>query len=350
MAESFPILAGLFLIGIGLVAVFFGYRFFRILLPFFGGIAGFVIASNLFPNNWFLALIIGIGIAIVLAIFAYWVWSVFFTISGAIAGASLGASIANSLNLWDWVSWLLVLGMGILFAILVWRFRDEMVIVITSLAGAGLVADGLRGVFGEGTFRDLLWWGVFFVLAAVGIVFQWRRWLRYQMYRDVSKKAQAAVASGTAATAVAKTSTAAAPVASTGTAATSAATTAAAATAATAAAAAAAAAKKSADAADAAAAATKAATVDVTETASAAVAGTAAAVAGAPKLTAEEKQAALNAHLDAILSDDGDRSNLKEGVEFLKDLSPDQAAKLKADGTVIVADILRRGATKQGRA
>jgi len=328
-------LTGLVLIGFGLVAVFFGYRFFRLLLPIFGGVAGFVIASNLFPNSWFLALLFGIGLAIVFALLSYWIWSFFFTISGAVAGASLGASIANSLNLWNWVSWLLVIGLAILFGFLVWRFRDEMVIVITALAGAGMVSDGLRTMFGTGTFRNLMWWVVFFVLAALGILFQWSRWLRLQWYRQIGEAAQEAVDSGAAAELAAQARAASVPAATTGAAVAGGAAAAAATAAATAKREAAAAEEK-------AAAATRAAAVEISETA---------AGVEAPALTAEEKRAAVAAHLDELLSGgEGDRSNLAEDVQFLKDLGPDQAAKLQAAGASIVADILRLGATKEGRA
>jgi predicted flap endonuclease-1-like 5' DNA nuclease len=335
-------LTGLFIIGIGLLAVFFGYRIFRILLPFLGGIAGFIIGQNLFPGNWFLALIFGIAIAIVLALLSYWVWSFMFTISGAVAGASLGAAIANSLNLWDWVSWLLVIGLAILFFILVWRFRDEMVIVITALAGASLVSEGLRLMFGEGTFRNILWWGVFFVLAAIGIVFQWSRFLRLQMYRQIGEAAEKAVASGATADLAAPARAAAASTTATGVAVAGGAT--------AAAAAAATAAKREADQAAAATAAAAGEAAAATRAAAADVSTTAAAAVAAPKLTAEEKQAALDAHIDTLLSGEGDRSNLKEGVEFLKGIGPVQAEKLKAAGVTLVVDILRKGATPAGRA
>ena len=39
-----PIIAGLGLIILGLVGAFFGYRIFRVLLPIYGGVAGFLLA------------------------------------------------------------------------------------------------------------------------------------------------------------------------------------------------------------------------------------------------------------------------------------------------------------------
>ncbi len=404
-------LIGLLLVGLGLVAVFFGYRFFRILLPFFGGIAGFIIAANLFPNSFVLSLIVGVVIGILLALFAYQAWSVLFTISGVIAGASFGAAIANTLNLWNWVSWLLVIGMAVVVGWLVWKFRDEMVIVITALAGASLVSDGLVRMFGEGTFRTLLWWIVFFALAALGIVFQWGRWLRYNWYRDLGRNVDAAITSAAATDALAKSRAAAAPAVSTGAAvATDAAgaATAAAAEAKRKAAAAAATSQLEADAAaaklraDQAAAAREAdlaaaqlkadqaaiarevdaagaeagreadiattrlqtdaveITDDIAEVADNAndavvvisdtTAATAVALGGADALTPAEKLAALNAHLDTLLNAEGDRSNLHQPVDYLKDINPAEAAQLKGDAVVIVVDVLRRGATQQGRA
>jgi predicted flap endonuclease-1-like 5' DNA nuclease len=316
---------GILLIGFGLLAAFFGYRFFRFLLPVFGGFAGFIIASNLLPNNWFLAFIVGIGIAIVLALLSYWIWSFMFTISGALSGAALGAAIANTLNLWDWVAWLIVIGAAILFGFLVWKFRDEMVIVITSLAGAGMVADGLRTWFGDGTIRDIIWLGVFIAVAVLGILFQWRAWLKYNLYRDINRAKAEYVASGKAADLSAQARTAAPAVA---------------AGAATATAASKAAAADATAAATTVAVATKAAAVDVTAAAAETVA----------KLTPEEKLAALNKHLDELVATGAAPSTLSDRVSELKDVSPDQEAKLKGAGLALVVDILRRGATKTGRA
>ena len=103
-----PFLTGLLLILAGLAGLFWGYRIFRILLPIIGGIAGYLIAAALFPNSLLLALVIGLVLAVAVAIFAYAAWSLMVTVSGAILGGSLGAAIAQGLNLWTWLGWLLI--------------------------------------------------------------------------------------------------------------------------------------------------------------------------------------------------------------------------------------------------
>jgi hypothetical protein len=83
--------AAIFLVG-GVVACFFGYRLFRIVLAIFGFIIGAALASSLFgvSDTWAMvaAWIIGglLGAAVLMA--AYFV-------GVALVGASLGATIAN---------------------------------------------------------------------------------------------------------------------------------------------------------------------------------------------------------------------------------------------------------------
>ncbi len=59
-----PFFVGLILLAGGLAGVFWGYRIFRILLPIFGGFAGYLIAMALFPASWVLALVIGFGLVL----------------------------------------------------------------------------------------------------------------------------------------------------------------------------------------------------------------------------------------------------------------------------------------------
>ena len=176
-----PFLVGLLLLAAGLAGVFWGYRIFRILLPIFGGFAGYLIALALFPNNLILALVIGFGLAFVLVLLAYTAWSIMVTISGVILGGSLGAAIAEGLNLWNWLGWIVILVLAVLGGILVWKIRDEVVIILTAITGAAFVATGLRAWFGEGTVRSTLWFVIFIVLAIIGIAWQWRRYRHLEL-------------------------------------------------------------------------------------------------------------------------------------------------------------------------
>ncbi len=171
-----PILVGLILLAGGLAGVFWGYRIFRIILPIMGGFAGYLIAIVLFPDSWVLALAIGFGLALLFVLLAYTAWSLMVTISGVILGASFGAAIAAGLDLWNWLGWIIILGLAVVGGYLVWKIRDEVVIILTAITGAAFVATGLRIWFGEGTIRSFLWFVIFIVFALVGIAWQWRRY------------------------------------------------------------------------------------------------------------------------------------------------------------------------------
>jgi phosphotransferase system glucose/maltose/N-acetylglucosamine-specific IIC component len=70
-----PFLTGLLLVLVGLAGVFWGYRIFRIILPIYGGVAGYIIAYNwLGQTSWVLALIVGVVLAIILALTALGVY------------------------------------------------------------------------------------------------------------------------------------------------------------------------------------------------------------------------------------------------------------------------------------
>ena len=171
-----PFLVGLILLAGGLAGVFWGYRIFRVILPILGGFAGYLIAIVLFPDSWVLALAIGFGLALLFVLLAYTAWSLMVTISGVILGASLGTAIAAGLDLWNWLGWIIILGLAVVGGYLVWKIRDEVVIILTATAGAAFIATGLRIWFGEGTIRSFLWFVIFIVFALVGIFWQWRRY------------------------------------------------------------------------------------------------------------------------------------------------------------------------------
>jgi predicted flap endonuclease-1-like 5' DNA nuclease len=357
-----PFLTGLLLILAGVAALFWGYRIFRILLPIIGGLAGYLIAAALFPNSLFLALLIGFILAVALAILAYVAWSVMITISGAILGGSLGAAIANGLNLWNWLGWILIIALAVVGAILVWKLRDEVVIILTAIVGAGFIADGLRAWFGPGTIQGLIWTIIFIVLAVIGIVWQWRRYRHLGLlgFGGPTEKPVAEPAPSRMAPAVevgAPAVEAGAPVAAVGAAAVAAGVVAA---------------EKAAEpaveveapvvAAGAAAVAAGAVAAEAEEpaveveapvvAAGAAVAAAGEAVADEAATTAGAAEAAVAAPLkglEATLSA-ADLGNLREKVDFIEGIGPAFAAKLNEAGILSVMDLLQRGATRKGRA
>ena len=344
-----PFFVGLLLVLAGLAGVFWGYRIFRILLPLIGGIAGYLIAAALFPGSLFLALAIGFGLAVVLAIVAYAAWSVMVTISGAILGGSLGAAVADGLDLWKGplgtlLGWAMVIVLAAVAAFLVWKLRDEVVIVLTAIVGAGFVASGLLRWFDSGPIRTPLWIVIFIVLAVVGIVWQWRRYRHLGLlgFGGPAEKPGAQPAAEPAATRAAPAietgapAVEGAPVAALGAAAVVAG---------------AVAAKEEPPAAEVAAPVVEAeAPVAAVGVAAAVGAGEAAGAEPAPTVDAAE--AAVAAHLkqlEATLSA-SDLGNLREKVDFIEGVGATYGAKLNQAGIVTVMDLLQRGATRKGRA
>ena len=364
-----PLLVGFLLLVAGLAGVFWGYRIFRFLLPVIGGVAGYLIALALFPNNLFIAIVVGFGLAILFAILAFAAWSVMIAISGAVLGAALGVAIASGLNLLAWLGWLLILGLAVIGAILVWKIRDEVVIILTAVTGAAFVATGLRVWFGAGTIRSLFWWAIFILLAFVGIVWQWQRYRHLKLLGaggpaetpGVKPVAPAVAASAPVAAPAVAAAPAAAAVAATAVVAESRAeeipvveeAVAAEAEAPVAEVAAAAEAEVAAVEVEAA-----APVAEVAAVAAAAVVAEAAEEApveeaAVPEVVLEEKAVeTVGAGLDELEGSlDGTQlAAFQEKVGFVEGIGPTYGMKLNEAGIETVMDLLRRGATRKGRA
>ena len=223
---------------------------------------------------------------------------------------SLGVAIAQGLNLWTFLGWIIVLALAVLGGIVVWRIREEAVIILTAIAGAGFVADGLRLWLGLGSFLTYIWLVIFVVLAIVGIAWQWRRYRHLELigFGGPAEKPRAAQAVPAAPAApMAAAPMAAAPAA---------------------------------------------------PMAAAAVAATA--VAAAEPEPAEEpvafetpvEEAAVAGVMEEpeVTSDGTEMAALQEKVGFVEGIGPAYGAKLNEAGIVIVLDLLNRGATRKGRA
>jgi predicted flap endonuclease-1-like 5' DNA nuclease len=184
------ILTGLALLVAGFVSAFFGYRLFRILLPIYGGIAGFMLAWGwLGQNAWFLALIVGVVLAVVLGILAYTIWSILIGLGGIVFGVTIAALIATTLGLGTWLAVILAVVLAAVFGFLFVVIRNPMVMIVTAIAGGAAVARGIGELLGlqsgldkastsNPTWLVLLLAVVFVVVAVVGGLFQWRRYRR----------------------------------------------------------------------------------------------------------------------------------------------------------------------------
>src|ERR1044071_6190246 len=139
--------AAIFLVG-GLVACFFGYRLFRVVLAIFGFIFGAALASSLFgvSDTWAMvaAWIIGglIGAAVLMA--AYFV-------GGALVGASLGVTIANiffAAGERD-PKFLVVVASAVIGAVAAMYLQRYFIIVGTAFGGAWTIIVGAMAAIGD---------------------------------------------------------------------------------------------------------------------------------------------------------------------------------------------------------
>jgi hypothetical protein len=167
----------------GLASCFYGYPLFRIFLILAGLIYGYVLGLFFTPGiqPW-LALLIGVGAAVVLALLAYPLWS----IGVIVIGAALGFMILGALGLALNLSQGAVILVGTLGAALVgflfYGVRDMFVMLATAFSGAaqtvyglGLLLPALTLGGGRANFLAIV---AIMVLGGVGFATQ------YGMFKD----------------------------------------------------------------------------------------------------------------------------------------------------------------------
>lgn len=131
----------------GVTLLVYGYPLFRLLLPIFGFMIGFVVGFSLVPpEQWLLALIISIGLAIALGALAMVAWSVVVGLAGVIFGAGLGFGLGVALG--GNGIWLAIIG-AVVGGLIFYRFRDLAVILFTALNGAWMLVAGGAELLGQ---------------------------------------------------------------------------------------------------------------------------------------------------------------------------------------------------------
>jgi hypothetical protein len=162
---------------VGLVSCFYGYPLFRMLLIVAGLIYGYVLGQTLAPaSSPWLSLACGIGFAVVLAVFAYPLWSIGVVLVGAALGFVLLHFIGAALNATPAIIILLGVMGAIVFGILFYNVKDLLVIVATAFNGAALAVFGLSWyipvmAFGGGR-ANILDIVVMMVLGGLGFALQ----------------------------------------------------------------------------------------------------------------------------------------------------------------------------------
>jgi hypothetical protein len=144
---EFGLLGLLLFAAFGVTLLVYGYPLFRMLLPIFGFMIGFVVGYSLVPpDQWLLAMMVSIGLAIALGALAMVAWSLVLALAGIIFGAGLGLGLGVALG--GTGIWLAIAG-AVVGGLLFYRFRDLMVILLTALNGAWMLVAGAAEVLGQ---------------------------------------------------------------------------------------------------------------------------------------------------------------------------------------------------------
>ena len=131
----------------GITLLVYGYPLFRLLLPIFGFMIGFVVGYSLIPpEQWLLALVISVGLAIALGALAMVAWSLVIGLAGIIFGAGIGLGLGVALG--GNGIWLGIVG-AIIGGLIFYRFRDLAVILFTALNGAWMLVAGGAELLGQ---------------------------------------------------------------------------------------------------------------------------------------------------------------------------------------------------------
>ncbi len=167
---------------VGLISCFYGYPLFRTLLILAGLFYGYLLGQILAPvNHPWLSLAVGIGAAVVLAVFAYPLWSIGVILVGAALGFMLFHFLGAALNISPTAIILLGIAGAAMFGILFYHLKDLLVMVATAFNGAALVVFGLSwhipalAFGGKANILDVL---IMVVLGGLGLA------LQYSMFRS----------------------------------------------------------------------------------------------------------------------------------------------------------------------
>jgi hypothetical protein len=191
------ILIGILALVVGLVFCFRGYLAMRVVMPIWGGFAGFMLGAGLvdsFTDEGFLGSVlgwvVGIALALLFALLAYFYYEVSVVIAMAAIGFVLGTAVMVALGVtWSWVIVLVGVAVGAILALLavVADLPMALLTILTALAGASAAVTGLMLIFGVISLQDFdsvatterldddWWWYVILaVLVVAGIIAQIR--------------------------------------------------------------------------------------------------------------------------------------------------------------------------------
>ncbi len=191
------IVGGMILLFLGSLVAFAGYRLFLFLLPIYGFFVGLSIGAHsvqaLFGDGFLsttTSWVVGFFTGLLFAVLSYLFW----VVAVAIVAGSLGyALVAGFFGLFgadlDVLVWIVGVAVGIVFAIgaVVLNLQKPVVIVSTALLGAWSIVGTFLFLFTSATAEKIaedgpkivlddhpLWFIIFVVVAAFGMVFQFQ--------------------------------------------------------------------------------------------------------------------------------------------------------------------------------
>jgi len=180
------VLVGLMMIVLGLIACFYGYPLARILFALAGLVTGYLVGIQLVPpDQWLLAIAIGVVIGLICAALAYPLWSIGIVVLGAIFGFALFFNLGVMLQ---WSSTALYV-VGIIGAILVGALffvaRDLMIKLCTAFSGASYAVYGLTLVLPQGINNGVTLTVLVLTLGLIGFLVQYGMFKGRHLYASV---------------------------------------------------------------------------------------------------------------------------------------------------------------------
>lgn len=191
------VFVGLLAIAVGALFAARGYVAMRLIIPFWGAFAGFMLGAGIVAgagDAGFLrtgvAWLVGLLFAVVFFALAYLYFEVSIAIAMGAVGFALGTSLMALLGIrWAWLVAIVGIAAGVLLAIIaiVGDLPGTVLVVLTAFGGASAIVFGLMLLFDTVSTSDITrasfterldeswwWWALYVAIAVVGIVVQSR--------------------------------------------------------------------------------------------------------------------------------------------------------------------------------
>jgi hypothetical protein len=165
-------IASLIALILGIISLFFGRKLFWVFAALIGLSVGLIVGVQLLQNQAIIVrVLVAIFIAAICGVLAIYAEKIMIILAGFFGLGVMGYLISNLFKLQVLFHWILFIGLGILGAILISRYMEWAIVIISSVIGAIMAGVGLGGLTHLNFFIDLL---IFLGLLAAGIFFQSR--------------------------------------------------------------------------------------------------------------------------------------------------------------------------------